>query len=307
MSRSRPLRSYPSSYWDTLAAEWDRVLAASQNPHQFYYREADILISGVLRRRMRVLELGCGTGGSTEIHAREVSRLVATDFSGAMVRKAARKSSIRRLDLRPDFAICDAGQLPFRDRTFEAVTARGVLLSYVQNAGSVLSEIHRVLRPGGIVALDVMNRIQSRGGKIGGMFLFQGDAPAYVEMFVRGGRQIRRIFLLPRRREFLRKAREKRRYDEHPTGLQRQATTVIRHEARLFRATEVNAMLKRRGFQDVSITPLGHLAYLLWKDDARLRRYVRGHREQISNVALALADHLRMDTALHLFAIAKKG
>ena len=255
---------------------------------------------------MWVLELGCGTGGSTEIHAGEVSRLVATDFSRAMVLKAAKKPWTKRPSLGPDFAICEASRLPFKDRTFDAVTTRGVLLSYVENPGMVLAEIRRILQPGGIVALDVMNRIRARRGKIGGGFSLQGETLAYIEIFVLGNRQIRRMLILPKRKSYHKKAREKKTYEERPEGLARQATAVIRHEARLFRATELRAALQRKGFREIRITPIGHMAYLLWGDDARLRRYVRGHRERIANVAIALADHLRMDTALHLFVVARR-
>jgi demethylmenaquinone methyltransferase/2-methoxy-6-polyprenyl-1,4-benzoquinol methylase len=49
---------------------------------------------------------------------------------------------------------CDANMLPFGDDTFESVTF-GYLLRNVDDAGQVIKEVYRVLKPGGkVVCLD---------------------------------------------------------------------------------------------------------------------------------------------------------
>ena len=91
MPKAANFNPYPASDWDGQARDWDDVVANPRNPHQFYYYEADLCISRFLDKSMRVLELGCGTGGSTRAHAPQVARLVAVDSSREMVRHAAGK------------------------------------------------------------------------------------------------------------------------------------------------------------------------------------------------------------------------
>ena len=120
-----------------------------KNPHQFYYFEADYLISRVLEKPMQALELGCGTGGSTAVDRGQVAQLVATDFSVEMARRANRRM---RDPVR--FVVAAATHLPFRDRAFDVVFSRGVLLSYVPDPRRTLKEAGRVLQPGGKLAVD---------------------------------------------------------------------------------------------------------------------------------------------------------
>ena len=303
----RSIRAYPPEYWDELAARWDSVVDHPRNPHQFYYREADLLISRVLSKRMRVLELGCGTGGSTQVHAKEVSGLVATDFAQAMVRRARRKLVFAHRADPIDFAVCDAQRLPFRSTTFDTVFCRGVMMSYVEDPRRAVSEMHRILRPKGLVAFDVMNRLIGGSAKLsGGRFDLQGRTPTYVEMRIRGDRQVRRVFSLPRTRQFLDWARADKLCRKRPKGVIRLATSVERYEARTFRPTEVDGLLVRLGFEDVRLTPLGHLAHLLATDDKQLRQFLRAHRARLPRLSIGLAVHLKTETALHLFVTATK-
>jgi ubiquinone/menaquinone biosynthesis C-methylase UbiE len=304
--RAGRLRTYPREYWDQVAPRWDQVVRNPSNPHRFYYQEADLLISRALSSRMCVLELGCGTGGSTQIHVREVRAMVVTDFARGMVVRARRRfiRSQRAAKLR--FACCDARWLPFRNGRFDAVISRGVMMSYVDDPRRVLSEIHRILQPRGIVAFDVMNDFAVRSKHTGGLFMFFGRTPTYFEVGQNHGLQVRRMFSLPRTTRFLKLARARKRTSSRPKGLERDATSVERYEARLFRPADVKRLLRDAGFRDIRLTPLGHLAHLSWKDDPDLRRLVRTHRASLPKLAVGLADHLKPETALHWFVTARK-
>lgn len=177
-----------------MAAQWDRVVEHPNNPHQFYYREADLLISRALSNGMQVLELGCGTGGSSEIHMGEVRTLVVTDSSRGMLLKARRRLARSRRGARIHFSRCEAQRLPFRSASFDAVISRGVMLSYVEDPRRALSEMVRVLRSEGVVAFDVMNALEPRSKDTGGSYGFFGRTPCYFEVRRIGDRQVRRIF-----------------------------------------------------------------------------------------------------------------
>lgn len=95
-----------------------------------------------LRPGDRVLDLGAGTGVSTEELGRSGAFAVGADISLGMLR-AGRRS-------RPATALLagDALALPFPDGTFDAVTVSFALRNLVDVAAA-LTEMARVMRPGG--------------------------------------------------------------------------------------------------------------------------------------------------------------
>ena len=94
-----------------------------------------------------VLDLGCGDGGLSAGLLPWCGRVTALDASASEFPSAA---ATLRLDMLA-FVQADAGQLPFRDGTFDAVMAHSVLEAGV-NRTRVLAEAHRVLKPGGLFA-----------------------------------------------------------------------------------------------------------------------------------------------------------
>jgi demethylmenaquinone methyltransferase/2-methoxy-6-polyprenyl-1,4-benzoquinol methylase len=95
-----------------------------------------------LRPGERVLDVGAGTGVSTEELARSGAYAVGADLSQGMLRygKLAR----------PQVPLLagDALALPFPDATFDAVTISFALRN-VTDTGAALRELARVTRPGG--------------------------------------------------------------------------------------------------------------------------------------------------------------
>ena len=98
-----------------------------------------------LGRAERALDLGCGDGRLTaELDAAE---LTAADVSAvALERARARLAGARIVELEPD------APLPFDDGSFELVLAAETI-EHVRDVQLLLSEIRRVLVPGGQLAL----------------------------------------------------------------------------------------------------------------------------------------------------------
>ena len=89
-----------------------------------------------------LLEIGCGTGLLAERVARELSdaQVLATDRSERMVALTAERGIASR--------VVDADELPFAEAGFDAVLAAWMLY-HVPDLDRTLSEVRRVLRPGG--------------------------------------------------------------------------------------------------------------------------------------------------------------
>jgi len=106
-------------------------------------------------RGNRVLDLGCRSGALTS-HFLDGNSVVGLDVDASALEKAA------ALGIEPVQANVEE-PLPFDDESFDAVVA-GELLEHLQFPDALVSEIRRVLRPGGALVGSVPNafRIQSR-------------------------------------------------------------------------------------------------------------------------------------------------
>ena len=99
----------------------------------------------------RVLDIGCGTGELARLvaHHYPTSRVVAADFTEAMLENAARSSAARPERPRLDFARATAMKLPFADASFDVVTNAFVARN-LSSLDSAFREVRRVLRLGGV-------------------------------------------------------------------------------------------------------------------------------------------------------------
>jgi ubiquinone/menaquinone biosynthesis C-methylase UbiE len=102
-----------------------------------------------LRPYGEVLEVGCGTGPiSRRIAARQaVDRVDGVDPSPLFVERA-RDLAGETID----FTVADGADLPFGDASFDAVVFH-TALCHMPERERALAEAHRVLRPGGHVAV----------------------------------------------------------------------------------------------------------------------------------------------------------
>ena len=93
-----------------------------------------------------ILEIGFGTGLNLEHYPERVRRLTAVDPGVGMSRLARHRIEQSQIDV--DLHVQTAEELPFEDERFDCVVSTWTLCS-IQEAGRAVSEIGRVLRPGG--------------------------------------------------------------------------------------------------------------------------------------------------------------
>lgn len=107
-------------------------------------------------RGKTLLEVGCGTGVDLVRFARAGAITTGVDLSRTAIDLA--RQNMAQNGLSANLQIMDGEALQFAGDSFDVVYAHGVL-QYTSNTEKMVSEIHRVLKPGGEAILMVYNRI----------------------------------------------------------------------------------------------------------------------------------------------------
>ncbi len=102
-----------------------------------------------------VLDLGCAGGFMAEAMAARGAAVTGIDPAAEAIEAARHHAASEKLDIRYDVGVGEA--LPYADASFDAVVCVDVL-EHVADLGKVLSEVVRVLRPGGLFLFDTINR-----------------------------------------------------------------------------------------------------------------------------------------------------
>ena len=133
--------------YDQLA----EVLSMGQNGR---WRRAmvDQIASGPGRGGTLMLDVASGTAGvALELAARTPMKVVGADLTEPMLREGQARVTAAGQDGRIALVTGRAEQLPFPDASFDALTFT-YLLRYVDDPQATLTELARVLKPGGTMA-----------------------------------------------------------------------------------------------------------------------------------------------------------
>lgn len=137
---------------------------------------ADKLKNTLQNPQARVLDVACGTGDLSLALARAGrARVIGLDFCRPMLAVAARKSAGEKPPPIP-LIEGDALHLPFADRSFEAVTIAFGLRN-LSHAGHGLTELYRLLAPGGRVVVLEFSHPNFPGMRALFQFYFQHILP----------------------------------------------------------------------------------------------------------------------------------
>lgn len=94
-----------------------------------------------------LLDIGCGRGGIGKYFTDTDVTVVGVEIDGNALKQAKEYESVIQYDL-------EQGSLPFTDEVFDGVIAKDIL-EHIIHPASIVSEMFRVLRPGGRTVVSV--------------------------------------------------------------------------------------------------------------------------------------------------------
>jgi len=113
-------------------------------------------VSEVIPKGERILEAGCGIG--TIVYGLTASgwRCTGVDFAAGTI------EAVKSIEPEIDIVVGDVRALPFPDGSFRGYISAGVIEHFHDGYGEILSEMDRVLKPGGaaIISFPAMNRLR---------------------------------------------------------------------------------------------------------------------------------------------------
>lgn len=113
-----------------------------------------VAITPAAKREWRAIDIGCGAGQLLPILTKMGFETYGLDVSGQMVKLARQYCEHEGVDV--DVKVGDCENLQYPDNFFDLYVAMGVI-EYMDDDGLILTEIKRVLRPGGTVIMTLRN------------------------------------------------------------------------------------------------------------------------------------------------------
>jgi ubiquinone/menaquinone biosynthesis C-methylase UbiE len=141
----------------STSAHWDRYWRERHAIDDVYTNEDRLIdqVRDLPLERMRILEVGAGSGRDSLRMAQKGARVILLDYvmsSFDVIRPKAQAAGVRMT------CVCgDATRMPFRDCAFDLVFHQG-LLEHFRDPMPLLGENYRVTAKGGLCLVDVPQR-----------------------------------------------------------------------------------------------------------------------------------------------------
>jgi len=228
-----------------------------------------------------VLDLGCGTAGSTFFLAEhgKAEWIIGVDLMRDMI-KVAKKNAINRgLDQKICFLICDGRHLPFKASCFEALISRGDVFCFLVPLKSTVQELKRVMKPKGVIVLEMDNRVDWKPGSIvstGFQNMPDGKIAYIVEAFTTKRNHKAISYILDPNGKIAKKVASDPEFQEKGHKAWEYSLRKVKEETIEMRqgvltrwptANELPALFKKGGFTEVQVMGDGLLMKLLLDGD----------------------------------------
>jgi ubiquinone/menaquinone biosynthesis C-methylase UbiE len=142
--------------WHENAEQWIRWARSTELDHAFWRLNLPSLLELLPPPGRLTVDVGCGEGRLSRVLREHGHTVIGIESSPALA-EAARKAD-------PGFEVhvADAARMPLSDRAADLVVASMVLQS-MDDPGSVIQEIARVLAPGGRLCATFVHPLNSLG------------------------------------------------------------------------------------------------------------------------------------------------
>jgi ubiquinone/menaquinone biosynthesis C-methylase UbiE len=149
-----------NAYFDGESRFWNDIYSGTDVYSVIHQHRRALALGWINGLRLppgaRVLEVGCGAGGTAVALAQRGLEVDATDSVPAMVELARRNAEQAQVGERIRTRVADVQALDFPDQAFELVIALGVL-PWLPAPADAVREIERVLKPNGSVIANIDN------------------------------------------------------------------------------------------------------------------------------------------------------
>lgn len=261
-------------------SEWDKKISDPDNPNFWKYNVANLVFLDCVKNRRTILDVGCGTGGSSLFVAEQEKPelLVGVDVVKSMI-QVARKNAIKKgLDKNVCFIVCDGRHLPFKASCFEALMSRGDAFCFLVPIENAVEEFKRVLSSMGIVALEMDNRSDWKPGTVvstGFRKTPNGKIAYQVEFFDPSRNHTTTSYVLDSASELVREISSDREFAAkgckkcvYPLEIIEKETTELRRGVSTHWPTikELRGLFRKGGYKRVKIQGDGLMMKLLLED-----------------------------------------
>lgn len=138
-----------SRFYDTIASEFDVIMN-----HYDLQRRLEVIFDQLLAEKdlkgRRLLDAGCGTGYFSRQALHRGAKVTSVDIGVNLLKEARKKGA-------PQPVASDVTKLAFGDQTFDVVVS-SECIEHTPSPATAVSELSRVLRPGGILVVTCPNR-----------------------------------------------------------------------------------------------------------------------------------------------------
>jgi SAM-dependent methyltransferase len=127
-----------------IAGDFGRIAKATSTDAEEFIARLN------LQPGMKVLDIACGTGNLSIPAARRGAEVTGIDIAPNLLEEARKRAAAENLEIL--FVEGDAERLPYEDKSFDTVVSMfGVM--FAPRADRVITELFRVCRPGGVIAM----------------------------------------------------------------------------------------------------------------------------------------------------------
>jgi len=268
--------------------EWQRKIENKDHPNFWKYGVANLVFKDLVLGKKKILDIGCGTGGSTLFLAEhaKLNHIVGVDSERSMIEVARQQASQKRLSHKADFIICDGMHLPFRQACFNALVSRGDAFVFLIPQRKALLEFKGVLKSGAVAVVEIDN-VRWKPGKIisRGFERMKDGAIAYsMERFDLSRNHVKTFRILDPKGKIAEKICADKEFARTGGLKQQVALTRIKKETVETRqsalthwpsADEMQKLFRETGFEKIEILGNGLLMSLFLQGNDRMKRAMK--------------------------------